>query len=134
MPSNSCNNRAGQAFLTLESIADAIDKLIEWNNSIHEHDDYYSTQHGMQLLAASCTLLTAIGEGINRICRITPGFLETNFPATPWHAIVGLRNHIAHGYFELDSEIIFSTVKTDIPKLKDTIAMAKCLCRDISCS
>lgn len=79
--------------------------------------DYYSSPNGMQLLAANCTLITAIGEGINRINRVIPNFLESNFPEIPWHAIVGMRNHIAHGYFELDADIVFEAVKNDIPPL-----------------
>lgn len=71
----------------------------------------------MQLLAANCTLITAIGEGINRINRVIPNFLESNFPEILWHAIVGMRNHIAHGYFELDADIVFEAVKNDIPPL-----------------
>lgn len=58
--------------LTLNSIYDTIEKLIEWNQGINSSEDYYSSPTGMQLLAANCTLITAIGEGINRINRITP--------------------------------------------------------------
>ena len=115
----------------MESISNAITTLIEWNKPIQTCDDYYATQSGMQLLAASCTLLTAIGEGINRINRLMPGFLDSNFPEIPWHAIVGLRNHIAHGYFELDADIIFDSTKIEIPQLGITIETALNLCREI---
>lgn len=71
----------------------------------------------MQLLAANCTLITAIGEGINRINRILPDYLLSEFPEVPWKAIIGMRNHIAHGYFELDAELVFEAIQTDIPAL-----------------
>ena len=32
-----------------------------------------------------------------------------------------MRNHIAHGYFELDAELVFETIQTDIPELLATI-------------
>lgn len=35
-----------------------------------------------------------------------------------------MRNHIAHGYFELDSEIVFEAVKSDIPPLRGVIRHA----------
>ena len=76
----------------------------------------------MQLLAANCTLITAIGEGINRINRILPEYLSTAFPDIPWRAIIGMRNHIAHGYFELDADLVFEAVKEEIPILELTIA------------
>lgn len=110
--------------LTLENVSDAINQLIEWNAAVKSTDYYYGTQSGMQLLAANCTLITAIGEGINRVERILPNFLKENFPDIPWHAIVGMRNHIAHGYFELDADIVFEAVKKDIPPLLDAIEQA----------
>lgn len=78
----------------------------------------------MQLLAADCTLITAIGEGINRINRILPGFLNEFFPEVPWRSIIGMRNHIAHGYFELDAELIFDAIKNDLPPLLEIIHKA----------
>ncbi|MDE5784926.1 MAG: DUF86 domain-containing protein [Duncaniella sp.] len=105
----------------LESIKKTILQLIEWNEHITSSDDYYASQHGSQLLAADCTLITAIGEGINRINRTAPGYLHSRFPDIPWYAIVGMRNHIAHGYFEIDADIVYETVKSDIPGLLDII-------------
>ncbi|MDE6270097.1 MAG: DUF86 domain-containing protein [Muribaculaceae bacterium] len=34
---------------------------------------------------------------------------------------MGLRNHIAHGYFNIDADIIFDVVKTEIPTLQKTL-------------
>lgn len=75
----------------------------------------------MQLLAANCTLITAIGEGVNRINRLIPDFLQTSFPKIPWKSIVGMRNKIAHGYFELDADAVYETIIYDIPQLKAVI-------------
>lgn len=102
---------------TLESIKETIDQITEWNKNIKSAEDYYNSQSGMQLLAANCTLITAIGEGINRIRRTAPDFLELNFPNIPWKEIVGMRNHICHGYFELDADLVFEAVHSDVPPL-----------------
>lgn len=48
--------------LTLSSISDTIKNLIEWNQEINSSEDYYSSQTGMQLMAANCTLITAIAK------------------------------------------------------------------------
>lgn len=119
--SESDNRRANQ---TLRSLIETIDQLTGWNKNIVSANDYYLSQSGMQLLAANCTLITAIGEGIGRINRVLPGFLENEFPEIPWHAIIGMRNHIAHGYFELDADLIFEAIKNDIPPLRSTLLMA----------
>ena len=106
---------------TLESIKDTIIQLVDWNSHVKSPEDFYLSTQGMQLLAANCTLITAIGEGVNRINRIKPDFLQSEFPEIPWRAIVGMRNHIAHGYFELDADLVFEAILTDIPPLLDTI-------------
>lgn len=121
MSSQYSESEIRRALLTLESVKTTIVQLIEWNKEVLTADDYHSSQHGIQLLAANCTLITAIGEGVNRINRSLPGFLQSYYPDMPWHAIVSMRNHIAHGYFEVDSEIVYETVKTEIPGLLDVI-------------
>lgn len=110
---------------SLESIEETIQQLVEWNKNTSSAEDYYSTQTGMQLLAANCTLITAIGEGVNRIKRIAPDFLESHFPEVPWRDIIGMRNHICHGYFELDGDLVFEAVHNDVPSIIPTIRAAK---------
>ena len=117
-----------RAIQTLESIEEIITQIIEWSKDIHSTEDYYGSMRGMQLLAANCTLITAIGEGVNRINKVMPDFLNSNFPDIPWRAIVGMRNHIAHGYFELDADVVYEAVKTDIPPLANRIHKAIDLC------
>ena len=51
-------------------------------------------------------------------------YLSTTFPDIPWRAIIGMRNHIAHGYFELDADLVFEAVKEEIPILEQTIVKA----------
>ena len=124
MPSRYSDNDKERALQTLQSIEETIVRLIEWNRGVESSDFYYETQAGMQLLAADCTLLTAVGEGVNRVNRVLPGFLETTYPEIPWRAIIGMRNHIAHGYFELDADLLFDAVTEDLPPLRDVIVLA----------
>ena len=70
-------------------------------------------------------LIEAIGEGVKKIDKMAPGFLDEKSPATQWKQIMGLRDHIAHGYFNLDADIIFDVVKNEIPVLKDTLEEIK---------
>lgn len=125
MPSQYSEPDKKRALQTLESVEDTISQLISWNAHINSVDDYYGSPTGMQLLAANCTLITAIGEGINRVNRILPGFLSAEFSDVPWHAIIGMRNHIAHGYFELDADVVFEAVRNDIPPLLEVIKSAQ---------
>lgn len=125
MPSQYSDSDKKRAIQTLDSIVETINQIIAWNKDYKCVDDYYSSPTGMQLLAANCMLITAIGEGINRINRVLPEFLKVSFPEVHWHAIIGMRNHIAHGYFELDADLVFEAVRNDIPPLLDILYRAK---------
>jgi len=35
----------------------------------------------------------------------------------PWDDITGMRNHLVHGYFDIDLEMLWNTVKRDLPAL-----------------
>lgn len=35
--------------------------------------------------------------------------------------VMGLRDHIAHGYFNLDAEIIYDVVTNEVPVVKDNL-------------
>ena len=96
-----------------------------WNESIVEANDYPTNPAGMEKMAASCMLIEAIGEGVKKIDKIAPGFLAEKSPETQWKKIMGLRDHIAHGYFNLDADIIFDVVKNEIPPLKDILKKIK---------
>jgi uncharacterized protein with HEPN domain len=39
-------------------------------------------------------------------------------PKVPWSQMKGMRNRMAHGYFELDLGIVWDTVQTAIPSLE----------------
>lgn len=129
MPSRYSDADLARASQTLASVKETISQLTKWNQNISTVDDYYESQSGMQLLAANCTLITAIGEGVNRINKILPDFLSTTFPNIPWHAIISMRNHIAHGYFEIDADLVLEAVKNDIPSLFDAIVCALKICQ-----
>lgn len=79
MPSQYSKTDLRRAIQTFQSVEETIVRLTDWNYGICSVDDYYSSPTGMQLLAANCTLITAIGEGINRINKILPDFLKSNF-------------------------------------------------------
>ncbi|MDE6353247.1 MAG: DUF86 domain-containing protein [Muribaculaceae bacterium] len=100
---------------------EACDLISSWNENVISIDDYLTSLDGMQKMAASCMLIESIGEGVKKIERLFPELLYDKFPTTPWKEIMGLRNHIAHGYFNLDADIILDVVKNEIPPLKNTL-------------
>ena len=98
-------------------IRNAILQLQSWNADTNSPDDYYTSPEGMKNLAASCMLIEAIGEGIKRIDNISQSKLLAKRPEIPWIDVMGMRNHIAHGYFDIDGDIVFDVVKNNLNDL-----------------
>lgn len=71
----------------------------------------------MKNLAASCMLIEAIVEGIKQVDKATEGKLLIKRPEIPWKDVIGIRNHIAHGYFDIDGEMVLDVVKNDLDTL-----------------
>jgi uncharacterized protein with HEPN domain len=40
----------------------------------------------------------------------------------PWRNLRGMRNRIAHGYFDIDLVVVWDTVQTALPTLADQLA------------
>jgi uncharacterized protein with HEPN domain len=58
--------------------------------------------------------LHVIGEAVKNI----PPFIRERFPRTEWRKIAGLRDLVAHAYFQIDPEIIWDIVKNKVPPLQ----------------
>ena len=54
-----------------------------------------------------------IGEAATRLSIDA----RTQAPGIPWPAIVGMRNRLVHAYFDVDSEILWTTVNERLPSL-----------------
>ena len=55
--------------------------------------------------------------------RLTPED-EALCPAPDWVAYKGMGNILRHGYHKVDDEIVWNTVKDDLPTLKEAILKA----------
>jgi len=65
------------------------------------------------LALALVRLLEIIGEAANCISR---EFSERN-QDIPWNKMIGMRNRLIHGYFDINYDIVWDTVTNDIPGL-----------------
>ena len=105
------SEKRNRIIYTLGQINTAINQLKEWNEDVENADD-----------SASCMLIEAIGEGVRKIDEHSQGELLPERPEIPWKDIIGIRNRIAHGYFEIDAEMVLYTIKNDLDDLQDAIA------------
>ena len=102
---------------TLLQIKLGIVNLQKWNEGIEDMDELLKSSSGMQDLAGNCMLIMAIAEGYKKIDKLTNGGFLTHRPEIPWRQVFGLRNRIAHGYFDIDIEIVAEVIKNDLQPL-----------------
>ncbi len=101
----------------LHQIKNSIENLKTWNRDITDMNQLLMSPSGMQALAGNCMTIMAIGEGFRKIDKITEGQLLPLRPEIPWRQVFGLRNRIAHGYFDIDVDIISEVINDDLQPL-----------------
>lgn len=57
-----------------------------------------------------------LGEASRNLERYHIEFI-TQYPEVPWSVMYGVRNKISHGYFDVNLEIIWKTIESDLPSL-----------------
>lgn len=55
---------------------------------------------------------------IGEACKRLPSELKASIPQIDWKGINGYRNYIAHEYFGVDQQVVWSSLKVELPKLK----------------
>jgi uncharacterized protein with HEPN domain len=61
--------------------------------------------------------LQIIGEAT----RALPAEVRALAVPIPWSKIIGMRNVLVHGYFDIDTDIVWQAVTNDVPALKPAI-------------
>ena len=60
--------------------------------------------------------LIIIGEAATKLLN-DHGDFTSHHAAVPWRNMKGMRNRIAHGYFEINLDVVWDTVQTALPEL-----------------
>lgn len=76
-------------------------------------DDFLDDKRSENAVAMS---LVALGEIATVLSNKYPEFVAQH-NEIPWRYMRGMRNVIAHGYFELDFEVVYETAVHSIPAL-----------------
>ena len=64
--------------------------------------------------------LVIIGEAATKALLNHAAFLEQH-PDVPWRNMKGMRNRIAHGYFDINLDVVWDTVQTALPELLERL-------------
>lgn len=60
--------------------------------------------------------LIIIGEASTKIMDQYPDF-TVGHPHIPWRSMRGIRNRIAHGYFDINLDVVWDTIQSALPDL-----------------
>lgn len=104
----------------LLQIAESIAIIEDRCKDIHCSNDFLISPANMTIFDSCVMRLQAIGEQVGKLLK------EENSPLLayadiPWRAIYDMRNLISHEYANIDEEIIFSTIKEDLPVIYPVI-------------
>lgn len=61
--------------------------------------------------------LLIIGEAASKLLQNHSTFLAQH-PELPWTSMKGMRNRLAHGYFDIDLDVVWDTLHDALPQLQ----------------
>jgi len=93
----------------LKHMLDAVTEILEFTRDKNRAD--FTNDRKLNLSVVH--LLEIIGEAGSGISIE----VRNNYSQIPWKVIIGMRNRLIHGYFDIDLDIVWKTVKQDIPPL-----------------
>lgn len=54
---------------------------------------------------------------IGEAARCISNEFKQQHPEIPWHRIIGMRHHLVHEYFDIDTNQVWQVIEVDIPAL-----------------
>lgn len=99
--------------LYLQDVVTAADRVASYIEGV-TRDEFETDQMRLDAVIRN---LQIIGEAIKKI----PDSIQKRYPNIPWQEIAGLRNRVTHVYFDVDINIIWDVVHSELPVLKTQI-------------
>ena len=72
-------------------------------------------QDRMLLSLVKCVEI--LGEAASKVTDAT----RESLPEIPWSDIISMRNRLIHGYFDIDTTIVWKTVTIELPPLEHAL-------------
>jgi len=93
--------------------------ILEAIAAIQEHAQKRETFENDKMLRVWCLHhIVIIGEAAARVSEST----RSQHPEVPWRAVIGMRNAVVHGYFQVDWQEVWNVVEHNLEPLRKSIA------------
>jgi len=100
-----------------EHLLQACDRILQYTSQM-THDRFMADSMVQDAVLRNIEIL---GEATRNLMGCLPD-LQSTYPQIPWIDIYGMRNRIAHGYFFINFELVWTAVVENIPELRQQIA------------
>jgi uncharacterized protein with HEPN domain len=94
----------------IDDILEAIDKIERYTAGLTNHDTFAADEKTADAVLRNFEI---IGEAAGHV----PSAVQARYPAVPWAKMRGMRNVVLHGYQDVDLEIVWDTLRNDLPPL-----------------
>ena len=105
----------------LLQIEESLSRIQRRSSGIKSPEDFTGNEDNLDKLDAIAMMLIAVGESFKKIDYETDGEWLIKYPEIDWYGVIGLRNVLAHNYFDIDTEIIYRICRKEVPKLLKTV-------------
>lgn len=105
----------------LEAILEALERVPRRLAGVRSPQDFVASEEGREHLDSICMVLLSVGEALRQIDEKTQGEFLRQYPQIPWRAVIGMRNVLAHDYFNVNAEVIFNTCEIHLKPLVETV-------------
>jgi len=94
----------------LSDMRDAIRPALEFSKDVTFEEFRNNREKQFSIIHA----LEIVGEAAKQV----PASVREEYPAIPWRDIVGMRDRLVHGYFSVNLERLWNTIRDDLPDLE----------------
>ncbi|WP_321416307.1 DUF86 domain-containing protein [uncultured Desulfobacter sp.] len=94
-----------------EDIIEALDRIFRYVKEL-DYDGWIKDQRTIDAVIRN---LEIIGEAAANV----PQEIQELYADIPWYQMKGMRNILIHEYFGVDNDVLWSTIKKDLPALKE---------------
>jgi uncharacterized protein with HEPN domain len=100
----------------LEHMREAATQAVTYVDGL-DKEDFLSDKRTQQAVILNLIIL---GEAATKLMDHHPKVIEAR-PEIEWRSMRGMRNRIAHGYYEINLDTVWETVSSALPELVERL-------------